>query len=88
MKKILEFYQNITQPLFFKRREKRPSIEYIMREAPLEERLYWFRKVSEIANKEQQDNMKRWEKIKEKTIQIFLNLIKKQYVKDAYCKYR
>ncbi len=68
MKKILEFYQNITQPLFFKHCGKRPSIEYIMKEAPLEERLYWLRKVSEIADKEQQDNMKRWAKIKEKTI--------------------
>lgn len=68
MKKVLRFYKNITQFLSFGRREKRPSIEYIMKEAPLEERLYWLRKVSEIANKEQQDNMKRWEKIKEKTI--------------------
>jgi hypothetical protein len=47
---------------------KRPSIAYIMGEAPLEERLYWLRKVSEFADKEQQENMKRWAKMKKKTI--------------------
>jgi hypothetical protein len=39
-----------------------------MNKAPLEEKLYWLQKVSEFANKEQQENMKRWAKIKKKTV--------------------
>jgi hypothetical protein len=68
MKKVLEIYNNITKSLNLKSREKRPTIDYIMNKAPLEERLYWLQKVSEFANKEQQDNMKKWAKIKKKTI--------------------
>ena len=68
MKKVLEIYKNITQSLPLKSRKKRPSIDYIMSKAPLEEKLYWLKKVSEFANKEQQENMKRWSKIKKKAI--------------------
>jgi hypothetical protein len=68
MKKVLEADKSISQSRIFKSREKRPTIDYIMNEAPLEERLYWLKKVSEVANKEQRDNMKRWAKMKKKTI--------------------
>ena len=68
MKKVLEIYKSITQSLPLKSRKKRPNIDYIMNKAPLEEKLYWLQKVSEFAHKEQQENMKRWAKIKKKTI--------------------
>ena len=68
MKRIFRlFYNNITQQLTFKGREERPTIDYIMNEAPLEERLHWLQKVSEVANKEQRDNMKRWDKMQKKS---------------------
>ncbi len=65
--KTFQLFATIRKFLNFGEKPSRPTIDYVMNEAPLEERLYWLQKVSEVAHKEQQENMKKWKKMKKKS---------------------
>ena len=58
---------SIKKFLHLGQKSPRPTLDYLMNDATQEERMEVFREAAILANQEQRDNMKRWEKMKKKS---------------------